>query len=63
MQLRIPGPTPCPDNVLQAMSRQMVNHRGKEFSELIKHITETLKQAFQTKGDVFQSQGMVIHGA
>ena len=30
MQLRIPGPTPCPDEVLKAIGRQMINHRGKE---------------------------------
>ena len=33
MQLRIPGPTPCPDEVLRAQSKQMINHRGKEFSD------------------------------
>jgi aspartate aminotransferase-like enzyme len=32
MQLRIPGPTPCPDEVLKAIGRQMINHRGKEFA-------------------------------
>jgi len=52
MQLRIPGPTPCPPEVLQAMSKQMINHRGKEFSELIHDITAKLKQVFQTKADV-----------
>jgi len=34
VSLRIPGPTPCPENVLQAMSKQMINHRGKEFGTL-----------------------------
>ncbi len=53
MQLRIPGPTPCPPQALQAMSRQMINHRGKEFGKIINSITEKLKQVFQTKGDVF----------
>ncbi|MFP3974791.1 MAG: pyridoxal-phosphate-dependent aminotransferase family protein [Chloroflexota bacterium] len=51
--LRVPGPTPCPPEVLQSMSRQMINHRGKEFAELIESITARLKQFFQTKGDVF----------
>ncbi|MFC2007312.1 hypothetical protein ACFLVB_01790 [Chloroflexota bacterium] len=27
-QLPIPGLTPCPDGVLQAMTRQMTNHPG-----------------------------------
>ena len=35
VQLRIPGPTPLPDAVREAGSRQMVNHRGPEFKELI----------------------------
>ncbi len=52
MQLRIPGPTPCPPETLQAMSKQMINHRGKEFSNILNLITEKLKQIYQTKGDV-----------
>ena len=53
MQLRIPGPTPCPPQALQAMGRQMINHRGGEFARILNSITEKLKQVFQTKGDVF----------
>ena len=53
MQLRIPGPTPCPPEALEAMGRQMINHRGGEFGKIINSITGKLKQAFQTKGDVF----------
>jgi aspartate aminotransferase-like enzyme len=53
MQLRVPGPTPCPPQALQAMGRQMINHRGGEFGEILKSTTEKLKQVFQTKGDVF----------
>ena len=53
MQLRLPGPTPCPPQALEAMGRQMMNHRGKEFGEIVKSTTEKLQQVFQTKGDVF----------
>jgi aspartate aminotransferase-like enzyme len=53
MQLRVPGPTPCPPQALQAMGRQMINHRGGEFTKILNSTTEKLKQAFQTKGDVF----------
>ncbi len=53
MQLRIPGPTPCPPEALQAMSRQMINHRGREFDQLLQSLTVRLKQIFQTKQDVF----------
>lgn len=52
MQLRIPGPTPCPPQSLEAMGRQMIDHRGPEFAKIINSVTERLKQVFQTKGDV-----------
>ena len=35
MQLRVPGPTPVPEEVLQAGATPMFNHRGKEFAALI----------------------------
>jgi aspartate aminotransferase-like enzyme len=53
MQLRIPGPTPCPPQAREAMRRQMINHRGPEFGKILNAITGKLKQVFQTKGDVF----------
>jgi aspartate aminotransferase-like enzyme len=56
-QLRIPGPTPCPEEVLQAMSRQMVNHRGPQFAKMLNDATAKLKELFQTKGDVFLLTG------
>ncbi len=52
MQLRIPGPTPCPPEVLKAMSWQMVNHRGPEFKQMLTDVTAKLKQIFQTQNDV-----------
>lgn len=52
VNLRIPGPTPCPDDVLQAMSKQMINHRGPEFSEMVSRITKSLQALFLTKNDV-----------
>jgi len=52
-QLRIPGPTPCPPEVLEAMGRQMINHRGKEFGEMLNRITVKLKDMFQTKNDLY----------
>jgi len=52
VNLRIPGPTPVPDEVLQAMAKQMINHRGPEFKELMNDVTAKLKTVFQTKNDV-----------
>jgi aspartate aminotransferase-like enzyme len=57
MQLRIPGPTPIPEDVLRTQSRQMVDHRGKEFGALLQNTTARLKQIFQTKNDVFLLTG------
>jgi len=51
--LRIPGPTPCPEEVLQAMTKQLINHRGQEFGQILNDVTAELKQLFQTKNDVF----------
>ena len=53
MNLRSPGPTPCPDDVLQAMGRQMIHHRSPEFGRIIGRVTEGLKQIFETENDVF----------
>lgn len=53
MQLRIPGPTPCHPKVLDAMAKQMVDHRGKEFGDMLGRLTPKLKQIFQTKNDVY----------
>ncbi|UCD09177.1 MAG: alanine--glyoxylate aminotransferase family protein [Dehalococcoidales bacterium] len=52
-QLRIPGPTPIPPDVSQAMARQMINHRGPEFGEIINRTTKNLKTFFQTENDLF----------
>jgi aspartate aminotransferase-like enzyme len=56
-QLRIPGPTPCPNKVLKAMSRQMINHRGPQFGQMLNDVAAKLKQVFQTKQDVFLLTG------
>lgn len=53
MNLRVPGPTPCPPDVLEAMSWQMINHRSPQFVEMTARITEGLKKLFLTEHDVF----------
>jgi aspartate aminotransferase-like enzyme len=57
MQLRIPGPTPLPDEVLEAMNHNMISHRGAEFRALMRDVTERLKVCFQTEGDVLVFPG------
>ena len=51
--LRTPGPTPVPDDIVEAMSNPMINHRGPEFLEIIFQCTEQLKQVFMTQNDVY----------
>ena len=50
--LRTPGPTPIPDDIVDAMTNPMINHRGPEFDELITKTTEQLQQVFMTSNDV-----------
>ena len=51
--LRTPGPTPIPDDIVEAMGHPMINHRGPEFDELITKVTAQLKQVFMTSNDLF----------
>jgi len=50
--LRIAGPTPLPDAVREAGSRQMINHRGPEFKELVGRVSTAMRPAFGTSADV-----------
>ncbi len=53
MQLRIPGPTPVPQEIVDAASREMINHRGPEFAEILRDVTTRLKLVFKTTNDLF----------
>ena len=57
MNLRTPGPIPIPDEILQASAKQMINHRGPEFQDLVNNITQGLKQVYRTKNDVLTLTG------
>ncbi len=50
--LRTPGPTPVPPQVVEAASGPMINHRGPEFKELILDLTEKLKRICMTEHDL-----------
>ena len=50
--LLIPGPTPLPPEVLQAMDHQMINHRGPVFGRMMGEILDGLKTIFQTRNDI-----------
>lgn len=49
----LPGPTNVPSQVMRAMLKPTINHRGKDFETLYRRIIENVKFVFQTKNDVF----------
>jgi aspartate aminotransferase-like enzyme len=50
--LRIPGPTKVPHEVLAEMTRPMIDHRGPEFAAILKRVTARLQYVFQTTSPV-----------
>lgn len=50
--LRIPGPTALPPSVREAGARQMINHRGPEFRDLLSRLQKGMKPYFGTTGDI-----------
>lgn len=50
--LRIPGPTTLPPSVREAGGRQMINHRGPEFKELLGRLQVGMRPYFGTTGDI-----------
>lgn len=53
LELRIPGPTPLPESVRQAESKQMISHRSPEFADLLAETCSKLRPLFGTDGDIF----------
>ena len=53
----IPGPTPVPEKVLQALSKHPIGHRSKEFQELVESTTKNLQWLHQTQNDVLTITG------
>ena len=53
----IPGPTPVPEKVLQALGKHPIGHRSKEFQDLVEITTTNLKWLHQTQNDVLTITG------
>ena len=53
MNLRTPGPIPVPDDILESMSWQMINHRGPEYKDLLYRVTDGVKRVFGTRNDLY----------
>ncbi len=57
LALMIPGPTPVPERVLQALGQHPIGHRTPEFQDIVNKTTELLKWLHQTKQDVLTITG------
>ena len=57
LTLMIPGPTPVPETVLQAMARHPIGHRSGDFQKIVRHTTEQLQWLHQTQNDVLVLTG------
>ena len=53
----IPGPTPVPEIVLEALGRHPIGHRSKDFQSIVKSTTENLQWLHQTKNEVLTITG------
>src|SRR5687768_12548949 len=51
--LRIPGPTPVPPDVIEAMRRPMIPHRGPAFKVFYPEVLRLARLVHRTDGDVF----------
>ncbi len=57
LALMIPGPTPVPETILQAMGRHPIGHRSADFQAIVRRTSEQLKWLHQTSGDVLVITG------
>ncbi len=51
--LQIPGPSSVPDRILNAISQQVIDHRGPDFAKVGSKALEGLKTIFKTESNVF----------
>jgi aspartate aminotransferase-like enzyme len=51
--LRIPGPTPLPPQVLSSLSQPMISHRGKSYEKIHQKVVNDLQYFFQTKNPIY----------
>ncbi|HID04325.1 MAG TPA: alanine--glyoxylate aminotransferase family protein [Aigarchaeota archaeon] len=51
--LMIPGPTDVDQRVIDAMRRQMIDHRSGDFRVMMRELEERSRRIFQTENDVY----------
>ena len=50
--LMIPGPVKLHERIINAMARQMIGHRSKDFEEVFEYCINAIKPLFGTDGDI-----------
>ncbi|MBS1252853.1 MAG: Serine-pyruvate aminotransferase [Anaerolineales bacterium] len=53
LNLRIPGPTPLPAEVREALAQPMMSHRSRTFGAIHAEVAEGLREMLRTTNDVF----------
>ncbi len=53
VNFRLPGPTPLPPAVVEAMKRDMIPHRGLVFRDFYADVLRRVRAIHRTEGDVF----------
>ena len=53
VNFRLPGPTPLPPPVIEAMKREMIPHRGPVFQAFYADLLRRARSIHRTEGDVF----------
>ncbi|MBI5127260.1 alanine--glyoxylate aminotransferase family protein [Candidatus Roizmanbacteria bacterium] len=53
VNLRIPGPTPLPPQVISSLNKQVISHRGKGYEVIHKNIVMNLQYFFQTENPIY----------
>ncbi len=51
--LMIPGPTPLPEAVREALAKPAMGHRSPAFKKVLERVLPRLQQVFQTQNEVF----------
>ena len=55
--IMLPGPVPVAPQVLRALSKPMINHRGPEFRRLLDESREKLRSVFNTENEILILNG------
>ena len=59
--LGVPGPTPIPTRIIDAMSQPIIYHRSQEFGKIISETIENGRKIFKTDGTILLFKQCASH--